>query len=334
MDKSVGRDKRRKDKQYKKPPPVKSSSSSSAGKPKKEAPSTNPTPVPTSPPLIVYDDPYSKRPIESNWNSSRNLSSGESDSEDNQLRAADFEKLLQMPPSVSGHFFLSTEKHWATDSEEASIAVAGGKSGQQYGQYFQIDTKQLNTSLATIPFYERNEYPCEIFSKHEIDSMKVKAQLESKKYDELCQRLESSKKMGDNQPKPPIKCLIGAGAMPPPVGQERPSVPPARPPPCLMGPMSLPPELRNDPNVTGSYASSNIGVAERMSEVLHLSEGASRSSGDAVPIGSDNVQENRETSDGEARNEGISGAVKGETKSTAKETKEDIQQWLDDILDM
>lgn len=313
---------------------MKSSSGSSAGKSQKEAENTNRT-VPTSAPLIVYDDPFSRRPVESNWNSSRNLSSGGSDSEDEQLRAADFEKLLQMPPSVSGHFFLSTEKHWTTDSEDVSITSGSGKPGQQYGQYFQIDTKQLNASLATIPFYERNGYPCEIFSKQEINSMKLKAQYESNNYDELCQRLESSKKMGDSQPKPPIKCLIGAGALPPPVNQIR-QDPPARPVPCLIGPMALPPELRNDPNVTGSYASSNVAVAERLSEV-NLTEGGSRSATDAVPIESSNVQEHIAAGVGssgvEKGNEGNSGG-KREVQPAAKETKEDIQQWLDDILDM
>lgn len=321
MDKSVGRDKRRKDKHHKKPPPVKSGSGTSAGKLQKEADKANQT---TSAPLIVYDDPYSRRPIESNWNSSRNLPSGGSDSEDEQLRAADFEKLLLMPPSVSGHFFLSTEKHWtAEDSEEPSSSI---------GQYFQIDTKQLNASLATIPFYERNGYPSEVFSKQEIDSMKLKAHYESKRYDELCQRLESSKKMGDGQPQPqpPVKCLIGAGALPPPV----------RLMPCLIGPMALPPELRNDPNVTGSYASSNAPVAERLSEVNPTEPGGSCSAGDAVPIGRGHklepVAEGVESSSGQKSSEesAESGGQKGEAKSTAKETKEDIQQWLDDILDM
>lgn len=330
MDKSVGRDKRRKDKHHKKPPPEKSSCSSSTGKSQKEASNSNRT-APTSAPLIVYDDPYSKRPIESNWNNSRNLSSGDSDSEDEQLRAADFEKLLQMPSSVSGHFFLSTEKHWIIDIDEPSIASGVGKSGQQYGQYFQIDTKQLNASLATIPFYERTGYPCEIFSKREIESMKLKAQLESNKYEELCQRSNFSKKMGDNQPKPPIKCLVGAGALPPAVDLEQPTVP-IRPPPCLMGPMSLPPELRSDPNVTGSYASSNSAVADRLGEV-NLSDGGDGSSKDAVPIGRNSEQEQTSADLGTSGAEGKSGS-KGSVQSTAQETKEDIQQWLDDILDM
>lgn len=333
MDKSVGRDKRRLDKHHKKPPPVKSS----AGGPKKPPPK-EPVP-PSSAPLIVSDDHFSRRPIESNWNAGKNLPSSEgSDSEDEQLRAADFEKLLQMPPSVSGHFFLSTEKHWISESEEGVIAGSGGKGGQQYGQqHFQIDTKQLNASLATIPLHERNGYPSEIFSKREIDSMRLKAQLESKKYDELCQRL--SGRMGDKQqtPKPPpVKCLIGAGALPPPVvrgGQEEPVRPlppaPPQPMPCLVGPMALPPELRNDPNVTGSYAAASR-VAERLREVSLVDQG--NRSGDSVPIRSAENQAGEATSSREQKKDMIA----AEEKSTpaGQESKEDIQQWLDDILDM
>lgn len=290
----------------------------------------------TSAPLIVYDDPYSRRPIESNWNSSRNLSSGGSDSEDEQLRAADFDTLLQMPISVSGHFFLSTEKHWATTSEDVSITTSSGRSSQLYGQYFQIDTKQLNASLNTIPFNERNGYPSEIFSKQEIDSMKLKAQFESNKYDKLFERLNASEKMADNQPKPPIKCLIGAGALPPPVDDLERQGPPSQPMPCLIGPMALPAELRNDPNVTGSYAASRTAIAERLSAV-NLREGGRPSASDTVPIESSNDQEQiaagAGSSGGEKRGEEMSRG-QGEPKSTAKETKEDIQNWLDDILDM
>ncbi|EAT45317.1 AAEL003394-PA [Aedes aegypti] len=324
MDKSVGRDKRRKDKHHKKPPPAKPTPGG-PNKPQKET-------VPASAPLIVCDDHFSRRPIESNWNSTKNLPSSEgSDSEDEQLRAADFEGLLQMPPSVSGHLFLSTEKHWISESEEG--LTSGGKSGQQYGQRFQIDTKQLTASLATIPFYERNDYPSELFSKQEIDSMKLKAQYESKKYDELCQRLKPPGRMGDKQqvPKPPVKCLIGTDSRPPqPERIVEDPAPPLRPVPCLVGPMALPPELRNDPNVTGGRSQASLVI--RLSEADITADSQQRNvtppSGESVPIRNDEPTTSEQKLKEDTRR------VESKSEATGKETKEDIQQWLDDILDM
>lgn len=317
MDKTVGRDKRLKDKRHKKPPPVKPSPGR-PNKPQKE--------VPTSAPLIVCDDPYSRRQIESNWNSGKNLPSSEgSDSEDEQLRAADFEKLLQMPPSVSGHFFLSTEKHWVSENEEKPVF-----SSTDAQQYFQIDTKLLISGLATIPFYERNDYPIHIFSKQELDSMKLKAHYESKNYDELCQRLELIDNMGDKQqtPKQPIKCLIGANALPPTVERSlvEPETVPSQPVPCLIGPMSLPPELRSNTNTTGDAPATNPGhITERLGAVKI-------SIGDTVPIGSGDSQAGLPTTSEETKRN--DNAAQDKTKATGKDTKEDIQQWLDDILDM
>lgn len=231
-----------------------------------------------------------------------------------------------MPPSVSGHFFLSTEKHWINENEEQTVS-----NSTDAQQYFQIDTKQLISGLATIPFYERNDYPSHIFSKQELDSMKLKAQYESKKYDELCQRLELIDKMGDKQqiPKQPIKCLIGANALPP-TGERalaEPETVPPRPVPCLIGPMSLPPELRNNTNIIGDSPALNPGhITERLGAVR-------LSSGDTVPIGSGENQpgasEGTKCNDNDAPQ-----GPQGKTKAVGKDTKEDIQQWLDDILDM
>lgn len=146
MDKSIGANKRRQDKRHKKPHPVQGSSVKSVAKIE---------PVATTP-LVVIDDRYSKRLIEPNLNSYRNISPIDSGSDDEQLNAADLEKLLYMPPSAGGHFFLSTEKHWEAEAEEQTIT--SGKTGQ-YGHYFQVDTKKLNTSIRSIPLFERNEYP-------------------------------------------------------------------------------------------------------------------------------------------------------------------------------
>ncbi|XP_055550236.1 uncharacterized protein LOC129732882 [Wyeomyia smithii] len=322
MDKSIARAKRRQDKSHKKRPP---------GKGSEAAPKTT-KPVDTPEPLIVYDDRYSKRPIQSNWSAQQEISSDES--EDGQSRAADFEKLLRQPHSVSGHFFLSTEKHWVKEASEPVIST--GKGNERFANHFKIDTKQLNASFATIPFHERNEYPLEIFTESEINSMKLKAELESKKYQNLCSKLEASKKMADsrkpvknvkendalplrissknnaaqvetNQPQQPVPCLIGPMALPPELhhnSNDQVTIQPQQPVPCLIGPMALPAELRHDPNVTGSYNSLQQATSTEIT----------------TPNRSQDAQ--------------AAAGVKNSTLTRQEDTKEAIQQWLDDILDM
>ncbi|XP_058454383.1 uncharacterized protein LOC131432255 [Malaya genurostris] len=311
MDKSIGKDKRRLDKRFKKPPPGKS-----GNKRQSHQKEVNVKTVPPTDPLYVYDDRYSKRTIEPNWNSQQELSS---DSENEQSKAADFENLLHVPHSVSGHFFLSTEKHWV--SEAAEPAIISGKSNQQYGNYFKIDTKHLNAGFATIPFHERNGYPADIFSEQEINSMKLKAELEKTKYKQLCSNLEASKQMSDKNTKQrPAKCLIGTDAVPPQSAQEN-VTPikerPPRPSPCLIGPWALPQVQRNNPDVTASRTEANA-ITERLNEVKIEDASAIEES---VPIRADTVVQN-------VANDGDKGAA------AKPETKEDIQQWLDDILDM
>ncbi|KAL1378705.1 hypothetical protein pipiens_001468 [Culex pipiens pipiens] len=314
MDKKDRANKRRQDKHHKKPPP----SAAAAGKDKSSKKDQKPAAAPpSSAPFIVYDDPYSRRPIEPNWSRDRDLPPAaglgdSSDEDDAQLHAADLEKLLQLPPSASGHFFLSTEKHWAEDQ----TAIVSGR-------HFRIDSKQLNLCLGTIPFHERNGYPAELFSKREIDSMALKASFETKKYQDYCQKQQAGK-MSEPVPRvipPPVKCLIGPDALPP--GPEPPQevvqpAPPPRPVPCLIGPMALPPELRHDPNVTGSYAnaapSAPVDVVPIEEEVVPVADQSSSSSKE---------KDQSQTVNATAQNDG----------ATTSETKEDIQAWLDDILD-
>ncbi|XP_053696176.1 uncharacterized protein LOC128743597 [Sabethes cyaneus] len=302
MDKSTAKAKRRQDKCHKKRPPVKASEA-----PQKSTKST----VSTSEPLVIYDDRYSKRPIESNWSVHREISS-ESESEDDQARAADFEELLRLPHSISGHFFLSTEKHWLKEASESPIST---------GNRFKIDTKHLNASLATIPFHERNEYHTEIFVDSEIISMKLKAELETKKYQNLCAKLESSKKMSYSGKTPPVKSPAKSNALPLNLSSKNdapvstPSPPPQQPVPCLIGPMALPPELRSNPHVTGSYTSIPLEAT--------------------ADVGQDEMKKDNEINSPKAtKAEQTKSAVENNSSTAKEETKEAIQQWLDDILDM
>ncbi|XP_055605388.1 arp2/3 complex-activating protein rickA [Uranotaenia lowii] len=370
MDKSVGKDKRRQDKAHKKPHPVKQKANK-IGKPTKEV-----APVPAPEPLIDYDDRFSKRPIESNFNC--DLPSSGSDSEDEQQKAADFEKLLQIPASTSGHFFLSSEKHWVKEAQEPSIA--SGKTAHQYGQYFKIDTAQLNLGLVSIPLHERNHYPVDIFTSREIDILKLKAELESQKYIKkykssplVHSKLKTIKMNADSNfgsenaiPPQPIPCLIGPDALPvepiPPqpfpclIGPDAlPAEPiPPQPIPCLIGPDALPAEpippqpypcligpdafpggvnpLRPTPCLIGPSAlprgasdstTAVSGISERMSSVKVSNSSATDN--DVVPI------DNGESS---VDNKKESGKNKPTQGGEQRQTKEDMQQWLDDILEM
>lgn len=306
MDKSIAKDKRRKDKCHKKLPKVKA---------REATQKATKSVVTTSEPLVVCDDRYSKRPIESNWPLPEEVSSDESD--DHQSRAANFEELLRLPHSVSGHFFLSTEKHWIREASEPVITT--GKSNEQFANHFKIDTKHLNACFSTIPFYERNEYPPEIFVDSEIKCMKLKAECETKKYQNLCYKLESNKKMSDSHRTPPAKCLVGSDALPLSLSSENDvsvSTPPQQPAPCLLGPMALPPEFRNDPHVTGSYTS------------------ATQPGTSTLVVDQTVKTNNAETTKANSSKEITEPSVTKNSDPAPGETKEAIQQWLDDILDM
>lgn len=81
--------------------------------------------------------------------------------------------------------------------------------------------------------------------------------------------------------------------------------------------MALPPELRHDPNVTGSYAnaapSAPVDVVPIEEEVLPVAEQSSSKENDQSQAAKATAQKDGAT--------------------TTSETKEDIQAWLDDILD-
>uniref|UniRef100_A0A182QGX9 Uncharacterized protein n=1 Tax=Anopheles farauti TaxID=69004 RepID=A0A182QGX9_9DIPT len=152
MDKSSLAAKRRQDKSHKKVPPPKPAKQK-ADKPK--APEVQHTA-----PLVVHDDRYGKRQLQQNWTEGRDFPPSGSDTEDEQLQAADFEKLLELPPSSGGHFLLSSEKHWL----QSSTDLLGEDENNRYSEYFRIDTKQLNARLGCIPFFERHGYDEALFT--------------------------------------------------------------------------------------------------------------------------------------------------------------------------
>uniref|UniRef100_A0A182N692 Uncharacterized protein n=1 Tax=Anopheles dirus TaxID=7168 RepID=A0A182N692_9DIPT len=205
MDKSSLAAKRRQDKSHKKVPPPKPTKQ--RGKPKEPE-------VQHTAPLVVCDDRYGKRQLQQNWTEERDLPASGSDTEDEQLQAADFEKLLELPPSSGGHFLLSTEKHWLQPSTD----LPGEDEHNRYSEYFRIDTKLLNASLGCIPFYERHGYDEALFSTLELNLMRQKAEQQTNKYlqnfaDQLGGKLgavsrESKQNMSSPKKPQPPPCLI------------------------------------------------------------------------------------------------------------------------------
>ncbi|KAH9629512.1 hypothetical protein HF086_015842 [Spodoptera exigua] len=94
---------------------------------------------------------YKKKEIQSNW--------------------AKYEKLIQAPPSIGGHFQFKHEKSWDINTAPSL-----------YDKYFNINMEDLNIALCTIPFYERNSIDTSIFTETDILTMNNRATRFKQKY--------------------------------------------------------------------------------------------------------------------------------------------------------
>lgn len=97
----------------------------------------------------------------SNWTKYEEI---EPDDDDQQLSAADFERLLITPASLGSHFVFSTEKNWGDDDSATELT-----------QFFKLNLTNLAKSLTTIPFYKRQSYCDNLFDANELVDMDVKA---------------------------------------------------------------------------------------------------------------------------------------------------------------
>uniref|UniRef100_A0A182TSR2 Uncharacterized protein n=1 Tax=Anopheles melas TaxID=34690 RepID=A0A182TSR2_9DIPT len=288
--------KRRQDKVHKKPPPP---------KPAKQKGGPKPPEVQHTAPLVVCDDRYGKRQIQQNWTEERNLPSSDSDTEDEQLLAADFEKLLELPASSASHFLLSSEKRWLQPDTD----LPGEDEKNRYSEYFRIDTKLLNASLGCIPFYERHGYDETLFSTLELNLMRQKAEIHTNKFQQtFADQLSSNAKVGpvsqkhkENMPPPPRK---------------------PQPTPCFVGKFASP--KLNDS--VGGTETNQLHVSKepvkpveaKLSE-LKIEPEVSKTVPKIVP----KVEPTVATT-----------STNPSPQGSGKDSKEDIQQWLDDILDI
>uniref|UniRef100_A0A2M4CR90 Uncharacterized protein n=1 Tax=Anopheles darlingi TaxID=43151 RepID=A0A2M4CR90_ANODA len=306
MDKAAQAAKRRQDKSHKRVPPPKPNKQTG----KTAAVKPEPPEVQHTAPLVVVEARYSKREIKQNWTEDRELPTAEgSSSEDEQLNAADFEKLLELPPSSGGHFLLSSEKHWLNPD----TGLPGDDERNGYGEYFRIDTKQLNASLGCIPFYQRQGYDEKLFTGSELNLMRQKAELQKEKWG------KGKENMIPTTPAPtkprPAPCLVGPFALP----KDETPAKPTRPTACLVGAAALP---RDE---CKAKEKSVVDVEPRKEEPKKLSVLETKLEElkiEPTPVvkvvpSSATLSQQQSTS-----------------KSGGNDSKEDIQQWLDDILDI
>ncbi|XP_049875148.1 uncharacterized protein LOC126373160 isoform X2 [Pectinophora gossypiella] len=114
---------------------------------------------------------YKKKEIQSNWTKYEMPIESYEEMVEQENLGADYEKLVQAPLSVGGHFQFKHEKNWDMD---------GGPS--LYDKYFEIDMETLATAINTVPFYERNNIDLSVFTKSDILTMNNRAIKYKKKY--------------------------------------------------------------------------------------------------------------------------------------------------------
>lgn len=87
------------------------------------------------------------------------------------LHLSIFQKLIQAPQSIGGHFQFKHEKSWD---------ITTGPS--LYDKYFEINMENLATALSTVPFYERNSIEHSVFSQTDLQTMNSRSIRYKQKY--------------------------------------------------------------------------------------------------------------------------------------------------------
>ncbi|CAH0686391.1 unnamed protein product [Spodoptera exigua] len=114
---------------------------------------------------------YKKKEIQSNWAKYEVPIDSYEEIEEQENLGADYEKLIQAPPSIGGHFQFKHEKSWDINTAPSL-----------YDKYFNINMEDLNIALCTIPFYERNSIDTSIFTETDILTMNNRATRFKQKY--------------------------------------------------------------------------------------------------------------------------------------------------------
>lgn len=143
--------------------------------------------------LIDVADSSDERIFErpKSWSSKAADSELEIETDNEQMYAADFNLLSQMPSSVGGHFQFSFEKIW--DEEEMSLDKT------EASVYFTLNLNLLNVGLQTVPFYKRLDFAPSWFTKSQLKAMDSAAEDAEKKFQYILENQEGAKKSKFNE---------------------------------------------------------------------------------------------------------------------------------------
>ncbi|KAF9793711.1 hypothetical protein SFRURICE_003535 [Spodoptera frugiperda] len=114
---------------------------------------------------------YKKKEIQSNWAKYEVPIDSYEEIEEQENLGADYEKLIQAPLSIGGHFQFKHEKSWDMNTGPSL-----------YDKYFDINMEDLNIALCSIPFYERNSIETSNFTETDILTMNNRATRFKQKY--------------------------------------------------------------------------------------------------------------------------------------------------------
>uniref|UniRef100_A0A2A4JIB3 Uncharacterized protein n=1 Tax=Heliothis virescens TaxID=7102 RepID=A0A2A4JIB3_HELVI len=114
---------------------------------------------------------YKKKEIQSNWSKYEMPIDSYEEIEEHENMGADYEKLIQAPLSIGGHFQFKHEKSWDMNTGPSL-----------YDKYFDINMEELNIALCSIPFYKRNSIDETKFSETDLLTMNNRSTRFKQKY--------------------------------------------------------------------------------------------------------------------------------------------------------
>lgn len=122
--------------------------------------------------VLDYDHKaqYSKRKIESNFDRYKELPDVDGDDDDGdengQLSAADFEQLLSRPATTGDHFTFAAERSWLQNT-----GTDASDEGSMASNLFKLNIMNLSDGLTSVPFYLRHNLSTELFTAEELTDM-------------------------------------------------------------------------------------------------------------------------------------------------------------------
>ncbi|XP_075976573.1 apoptosis and caspase activation inhibitor [Anticarsia gemmatalis] len=114
---------------------------------------------------------YKKKEIQSNWSKYEVPIESYDEIDEQENLGADYEKLIEAPLSVGGHFQFKHEKSWDINTGPSP-----------YDKYFDINMEDLNIAICTIPFNERNNIEQTLFNDTDLLTMNNRSTRFKQKY--------------------------------------------------------------------------------------------------------------------------------------------------------